>query len=61
MDTQNSLIAPIHEVNADSKAVIMSKQEETGVGEEELLGLETVRHVSEKDKRNPADIQLMNW
>lgn len=37
MHTQNSLTAPIYKVTANSKAMIMIKQEETGLGEEGLV------------------------
>lgn len=50
MHTQNSLTAPVYEAAANSKAVIKSKQDKTGLEEEELVAPKTVIVLSERDK-----------
>ena len=50
MHTQNSLTAPIYKVTAKSKAMIMIKQEETGLEEEELAGQRTAVTLVRKGK-----------
>lgn len=60
LHSQNSLTAPIYKVTANSKALIMIKQEETGLEEERLVGRGKPSHQLERgtacrQKRNPAD------